>query len=100
MCPRCHICTDVLKKQGPGATEDEVETLPCYHVLHKHCLDRYSGITGKRRQNCCPFKCILANEKRTEEDMLLLSLAASAATGPSNSQVNMVDDALAVDIMD
>ena len=76
-CPRCLICKELLQGE-----QEEVETLPCMHALHKKCLDRYCEISGKARADCCPLKCSVSGATDT-----FLSLATSSQTSQVESQI-------------
>ena len=85
-CPRCLICKELLQK------EQEVETLPCMHTLHKHCLDRYCEISGKARTDCCPLKCSASGATDT-----FLSLATSSQTSQVESQIQAENEGITED---
>ena len=75
-CLRCLICKELL------FDDQEKETLPCKHTLHKACLDRYSEITGMARADCCPLKC---GQSRDAVADSFLSLATSSQVSQEES---------------
>ena len=74
--PLCVIC------QGPLVNTEEVETLPCYHVLHRSCVVRYSQVCGREIKNCCPFKCNPNASSAAQDELLSLATTSAPASMP------------------
>ena len=75
----CRICL------APYA-EAPVEALLCGHTFHTECIDRSVQITGRSRENCCPFKCNLK-----EDAVDLIARENSIATAASEAAVRAAD---------
>ena len=51
--PKCIICYDALHGNG-----HQVEALPCSHVFHEDCLNRWRSASAfQRPRHHCPYRC-------------------------------------------
>ena len=51
-----HICV-ICQSDMSSGQDDVLEALRCGHVFHAICLQECLTVTGKSREDACPFKC-------------------------------------------
>ena len=85
-CARC-ICLEII-------ADGECESLPCGHVLHTECLNRWCSISGKPKAAACPFKCYQNMDIAAQEASLLASASGASGSGqqPLSSTIIDADD--------
>lgn len=49
--PICVIC------RAPMLVSEDRQALPCMHVFHARCIERYASCKGLPIEQCCAFKC-------------------------------------------